>query len=120
MNPNLSPAWLGPLRGAGHDAVHWAEVGQADAPDDEIQRWARMRDRVVMTSDLDFGPLLATSGADKPSVVQLRTGSTLPARIGSLVTRVLQEAEADLPSGALVTIAQGRVRLRPLIFTATL
>lgn len=117
---NLSAAWSGTLRAAGHDAVHWADVGQADAADEEILRRARMQDRIGMTSDLDFGTLLATCGADEPSVVQLRTVSVLPSRIGSLVTRVPHETEADLTSGALVTIAEDRVRLRPLIFNAKL
>ena len=115
---NLSPDWVAALAGAGHDAVHWSSVGAANAPDDEILRWARGSERVVLTSDLDFGTLLATSGADSPSVVQLRTGSTLSSRIGLLVTRVLHETEADLSSGALLTIEDDRVRLRPLTFDA--
>ncbi len=118
VDMNLSPDWITVLRDCGHDAVHWSGVGAADAPDDDILRWARAQDRTVLTSDLDFGTLLATSGASKPSVVQLRTGTTLSARIGHLVARVLRETEADLSSGALVTVEGDRVRLRPLTFVA--
>ncbi|HEX4767694.1 MAG TPA: DUF5615 family PIN-like protein [Lichenihabitans sp.] len=120
VDMNLSPDWITALRGFGHDAIHWRSVGPANAPDDEILQWARAEGRTVLTSDLDFGSLLATSGASKPSVVQLRTGTTLPSRIGSLIARVLRETEADLLSGALVTVAEDRVRLRPLVFTARL
>lgn len=112
---NLSPEWVPALRSAGHDVLHWSEVGRPDAPDDEILTWARAEGRVV-TSDLDFSTALATSGASAPSVVQLRTATTLPSRLGSLVARVLRETAADLSSGAIVTIADDRVRLRPLIF----
>ncbi len=113
---NLSPEWVPTLRSAGHDVLHWSEVGRPDAPDDEILTWARAEGRAVFTSDLDFGTALATSGASAPSVVQLRTATTLPSRLGSFVARVLRETAADLSSGAIVTIADDRVRLRPLIF----
>ena len=117
---NLSPDWTVSLGEDGHDAVHWSGVGTVHAPDDRILGWARTEDRVVLTSDLDFGALLATSGDAKPSVIQLRTESTLSSRIGPLVMRVLRETEADLISGALVTVDDHRVRLRPLTFTAKL
>ena len=115
---NLSPDWGPFLRSRGHDAVHWSDVGRADAPDDEILRWARAERRTVFTNDLDFGTALATSGTAAPSVIQLRTATTLPARLGPLVARVLRETEADLSSGAIVTVTDDRVRLRPLNFTA--
>ena len=115
---DLSPRRIAAFREAGHDAVHRTSVGAPDAPDDAILSWARNEDRIVFTSDLDFGTLLATTGATKPSVVQLRTGANLPSRIGALVRQVLQETEADLLRGALVTVEDDRVRLRPLIFDA--
>lgn len=113
---NLSPDRVATLHEAGHDAVHWSSIGAADAPDTAIKQWARDEGRIVLTSDLDFGPLLATSGASKPSVVQLRTGTTLSSRIGALVVLALRKTEADLLSGSLVTVEDDRVRLRPLIF----
>ena len=113
---NLSPDWVVALHGAGHDAVHWSKVGAADAPDDAIMASARVEDRIVLTSDLDFGTLLATSGASKPSVVQLRTGTTLSSRVSSLVLLALRNTEAELSSGSLVTVEDDRVRLRPLTF----
>ena len=116
MDTNLSPDWTSTLGQAGHDAVHWSQVGRADAPDEDILKWASAQDCVILTSDLDFGTALATTGAVEPSVVQLRTGTTLPSRIGPLVVRVLRETESDLSSGALVTVEDDRVRLRRLTF----
>lgn len=117
---NLSPNWAATLAEMGHDAIHWSDVGPADAPDDEILRWAGNEGRVVLTNDLDFGAMLATTGASSPSVVQLRTDTTLPSRLGPLVGRVLCDTEAELSSGALVTVAGDRVRLRSLVFTVKL
>ena len=115
-----SPDWTVSLGDAGNDAVHWSGVGAVDAPDDRILGWAWIEDRAVLTSDLDIDALLATSGDGKPSVIQLRTVSTLSSRIGPLVMRVRRNTEADLTSGALVTVDDHRVRLRPLTFTAKL
>ena len=117
VDMNLSPEWVGYLECRGHDVVHWTGVGKADANDEEIMRWARENDRIVLTSDLDFGAMLATSEARRPSVIQLRSETTLPARIGPLVAQALQHAEADLLAGALLTLEAGRARLRILPFT---
>lgn len=113
---NLSLDWIDCLGAAGHGAVHWSGVGAVDAPDDAILDWARHHDRIVLTNDLDFGILLAMSGAAKPSVVQLRTETTLSARIGPLVVQALARAEAELLSGAILTIGTDRLRLRALDF----
>ncbi len=114
---NLSMDWIDCLAAAGHDAVHWSRVGAANATDDAIIGWARDHGQIVITNDLDVGTLLAMSGAAKPSVVQLRTDTTLSARIGPLVVQALARAEAELHSGAILTIEAERLRLRALDFT---
>lgn len=114
IDMNLSPGWTGYLEGLGHDAVHWSGVGQANATDDVILDWARENDRIVLTGDLDFGTMLAMSGAKKPSVVQLRTDATLPAHVGPLVSQAIDRAEADLLAGAILTIEAGRLRIRTI------
>lgn len=116
VDMNLSPDWVAILRTAGRDVVHWSSVGAANAQDETILNWARAEDCIVSTSDLEFGTLLATRGAVKPSVVQLRTGTTLSSRVGALVVRALGQAEPDLLSGSLVTVEDDRVRLRSLTF----
>lgn len=40
VDMNLSPAWVGYLVEAGHEAAHWSNLGPADAPDVEVLRWA--------------------------------------------------------------------------------
>ncbi len=116
VDMNLSPDRVAYLKEAGHDAIHWSSVGAANAPDDDILRWATDQERIVLTGDLDFGALLALSGSSKPSVVQLRSGATLPSRVGPFVGRALRYAEADLSTGAIVTVEDDRLRLRLLNF----
>ena len=117
VDMNLSPEWVGYLEQAGHDVVHWMCVGRADAHDEDIMQWLREHDRILLTSDLDFGAMLATSDARKPSVVQLRSENTSPAQIGSLVAQALARAENDLLAGALLTLEAARSRLRILPFS---
>lgn len=114
LDMNLSPTWSGHLSRAGHDVLHWIDVGQPDAADAVILDWARQSGRVVVTADLDFGAMLTATGAFQPSVVQIRTETTAVSRIGSVVTEALDRAAAELEGGAIVTVEESRVRIRLL------
>jgi predicted nuclease of predicted toxin-antitoxin system len=48
---------------------------------------ARINDHVVFTNDLGFSALLAVSGQDGPSVIQVRTQDLMPPAIGVIVPR---------------------------------
>ncbi|HVR29433.1 MAG TPA: DUF5615 family PIN-like protein [Thermoanaerobaculia bacterium] len=119
IDMNLSPRWVEALAAGGFEATHWSVVGDPRAPDVEIFAWARANDSVVMAHDLDFGRLLALSGASGPSVVQIRTHRVLPSDIGHLVIAALKEHHESLARGAIVVIAAdaSRVRLLPLAAT---
>jgi predicted nuclease of predicted toxin-antitoxin system len=69
VDMNLAPDWVPVLQSAGYQAVHWFTVGDPRAPDHDIMAWARTNGYVVFTHDLDFGSLLATTGAAGPSVI---------------------------------------------------
>jgi predicted nuclease of predicted toxin-antitoxin system len=62
------------LLAAGHEAVHWSGVGDPRAPDTAWMQWAMANGDAVFTHDLDFGTMLALSGADGPQ----RAASALP------------------------------------------
>jgi predicted nuclease of predicted toxin-antitoxin system len=102
VDMNLSCEWIPLLRAAGHEAVHWSEVGDPRAPDVLLMQWASVRGYAVLTHDLDFGTMLALSGADGPSVVQVRSLNVLPETIGSLVLLVLSRYAREIEQGALV------------------
>lgn len=116
VDMNLSPTWAGFLRDAGHDATHWSAIGAPGAPDAELLAWCRANGAVLLTSDLDFGMLLATAGAAGPSVVILRSQDTLPPAIGLRTLAVLREHAEDLRLGALAVMddANSRVRILPV------
>jgi|SRR5215469_2591178 len=101
---------------AGHDAVHWSIVGKADAADSEIMVFAAASDYVVLTNDLDFAAILASTHHKKPSVVQIRTEDLAPKVIGTQIVAALQRAQKELEAGAILTIEADRTRLRVLPF----
>ncbi|NWG31350.1 MAG: DUF5615 family PIN-like protein [Rhodocyclaceae bacterium] len=114
IDMNLSPRWAGFLTVAGFEAHHWSAVGAATAPDRVIMQHARDNDCVVLTSDLDFGAILAVTGGEKPSVVQIRSDDLGVESIGQQVVAALRQLTDELQSGALVTIEPQRTRLRIL------
>jgi predicted nuclease of predicted toxin-antitoxin system len=91
LDMNLSTEWIPLLNAAGHEAVHWSAVGDPRAPDTELMTWARSRGYAVFTHDLDFGTMLALSGADGPSVLQVCCLNVLPVANGSLVRNLLAQ-----------------------------
>jgi predicted nuclease of predicted toxin-antitoxin system len=104
------------LTKAGFHAVHWSDVGAKTAPDSELMQWALEHNHTMLTADLDFGAILASTQGNKPSVVQVRSELLSVHVLGSAVVRALRLAHQELRDGALVSvdIAQARLRILPL------
>jgi predicted nuclease of predicted toxin-antitoxin system len=116
IDMKLAPSWVRVLAGAGHDAVHWSEVGDQRASDTEIMAYALRHGLIVLTHELDFGDLLAATGGTGPSVVQFRSDDLRVETIASQIVRALQTCSDALADGALlsVDVARARLRLLPL------
>jgi predicted nuclease of predicted toxin-antitoxin system len=112
IDMNLSPEWQPALKARGIDAAHWSSLGAVAAPDHDIAAWAHAHEAVVLTRDLDFGMLMATSGQPMPGIIQLRLDQV---RIDEHIDRVLltlSRFEVELGSGALVTLSADKTRIR--------
>jgi len=116
IDMNLSPKWADFLKENTIEAVHWSSIGFPDAPDSEIIAYAKQHGFTILTSDLDFGFILAITKGEKPSVIQIRADVLGPDRIGSIVASAIKQLAADIDRGALVTIDphKTRVSLLPL------
>ncbi len=114
LDMNMSPMWVTALEDAGYAVTHWAALGPADAPDHVLMSYAHDHGMIIFTQDLDFGIALAISGADSPSVVQLRAADALPSAVGRPVVDGLRQTRRELLEGALVTIDARRTRVRVL------
>ncbi len=114
IDMNLSPTWLETFAAVDILAVHWSSVGSQSAKDSEIFTYAVENGLVIFTHDLDFGTLLAQTGAHRPSVVQARVQDVTPQSLGTAVIATLQQFAEQLEEGAIVTILPDRSKVRIL------
>lgn len=117
IDMNLSPTWVSLFQEQGWSAVHWSDVGDPRASDKSLMIWAQENGYIVFTHDLDFGTLLASTKAQAPSVVQIRTQDVMPHHLGKRLIRVLEEYRLFLENGALLIVDEHKARVRILPFT---
>ena len=108
--------WIELFQNHDIEAVHWSKIGEHRAKDHVIMEWARDKQYVIFTNDLDFGTLLALTQATAPSVIQMRTQNVLPEHLGHIVISILKEYDSNLMTGALIVVDDrvNRVRILPL------
>ncbi len=110
----ISPKTVIFLHGLGHDAVHLSEQGLERLPDPGILEKAREEGRIALVHDLDFGELVAASGARLPSVITFRLRTMHPDRVNSALQSILTQHQAALEQGAMISVTEGQVRVRRL------
>jgi predicted nuclease of predicted toxin-antitoxin system len=111
----LSPVVAARLAGAGHDAVHVADLSMTGAADEELLPLAAAEERVIVTADTDFGTLLAVRHLSRPSLILLRSADELtPEQQADLVIDNLRTIESDLAAGAAVSLTRRSARVRRL------
>lgn len=102
------------LQSKGHPSRHVRILGLQKAQDSEILEIARVSDEVVLTHDLDFGKLLAFSGASEPSVVIFRCREARAQSLFDGLNRHREAVDPALEEGAVVIIEDDAVRIRRL------
>lgn len=111
----LSPALADGLRRLGHEALHVLELSLDTAADSAIFDRAAQDGSVVISTDTDFGTLLARRNVDRPSVILFRHGiSRRPARQLDLLAANLEAITEHLNNGSVVVFESKRVRIRSL------
>jgi predicted nuclease of predicted toxin-antitoxin system len=110
----ISPKVVDVLERLGHQAVHLQEQGLHRLRDSAILEKARTERRILLTHDLDFGDLLAASGADLPSVILFRLRNMRPERVDLYLLNIISQYAEALEEGAIITVTEGRVRVRSL------
>lgn len=96
------------FRALEHDVVETREIG-ADPGDTAILEWAQRENRVLITTDKDFGKLMYVDFLPHCGVVRL---PQVPHehRI-SLMEAILSNYADDLQNGAVVTAKGSRIRV---------
>lgn len=102
------------LRGLGHEVTHLHEESLDELSDPLILEKARQEGRVLLTSDLDFSELVAASRAKLPSVILFRLKDMRPEHVNRYLAGILERDASALNQGAVISVAEGRIRVRLL------
>ncbi len=111
---HISPRTVTLLKTSGHDVIRVSDILPQDAPDSLILERARLDRQTVITQDLDYSALLASTHYTQPSVVSLRLQNNRPERLASILLKILPTIEDDLRTGAIVVVEENRIRVRSL------
>ena len=110
----ISPRTVDFLRRLGHNAEHLHHQGLDRLPDSAVLAKARSEHRILLTHDLDFGELMAASGARLPPVVIFRLRNMRPDRVNAYLRRIITLHSETLEQGAIVSVTEGQIRVRLL------
>jgi predicted nuclease of predicted toxin-antitoxin system len=104
-------AWL---KSQGHDATHLNDEGLYKLQDRSILEKAIDEKRIILTTDMDFGQLLALNKSKQASVIQFRASIFTPANIREKLTLLFEEFQDQLHENFIITIEDHRIRFRKL------
>ena len=110
----ISPKIVGFLQHLGHQAVHLQQQGLYRLKDSQILEKARKEKCILLAHDLDFGDLLAASGARLPSVVIFRLRNMRPEHVDHYLLKIISQYAEALKNGTIITVTEGRIRMRDL------
>lgn len=103
------------LKSLGHDAVHLNDEGLYKLPDNFILEKAIKENRIILTTDMDFGQLLAFNKSIQASVIQFRTSTFAPSDIRSKLDLFFEEFSDHPPRDYfIITFEDTRIRYRKL------
>ncbi|MEO1087855.1 MAG: DUF5615 family PIN-like protein [Acidobacteriota bacterium] len=114
LDMGIAPRCVAFLEAKGHEALHLSEEGWHRWSDAEILEFAKQELAIVLTHDLDFPQLLATSNAELPTVVVFRLSDMTSSNVCRYLELLLDQAREQLESGAVISVADERFRWRPL------
>jgi predicted nuclease of predicted toxin-antitoxin system len=102
------------LQEQGHDATHLRDEGLQKLENGEIFTKAFRESRIILTWDLDFTEIVALSKTSTVSAVVFRLLNTRSDHVIARLERVLAVSAQDLQEGAIISVEEGRHRVRLL------
>lgn len=113
-NMGISPDTVAFLQNLGYVAIHLGEADLGRLPDSQILAKAYAEGYIVLAHDLDFGDLMAASGAKAPSVVIFRLRNMRPESVNRFLKQVISRFQSELERRAIITVTEGNIRVREL------
>lgn len=115
-NMNISPKTVEFLAQKGWDIFRVSKKLPATAPDELVLKLAGDEGRVIVTQDLDFSNLIATSGKSSPSLITLRLSVSDPDTVSRKLLTAVPQYHAMLEKGCILIIEDhtSRSRLLPI------
>jgi predicted nuclease of predicted toxin-antitoxin system len=110
----ISPQTAAFLSSLGHDTVHLHALGLDRLQDRAILEKARQEGRILLTHDLDFGELIAATGARLPSVIVFRLRYVQPETVNRYLQSIISQHGEALKQGAVLSVTEGQIRVRSL------
>lgn len=118
LDMEISPKTADFLRNLGYDAIHLHDLESDRSTDPAVLQMARNEGRILLMHDLDFGELIAASGANTPSVIIFRLRNMNPRNVNRFLKGIITEHREALEKGAIVSVTEGQVRIRLLPLNA--
>jgi len=111
---NISRHVVARLRSHGFDVIRASDILDPRAPDDDIIAEARRLGAVLISHDQDFSAILATTGATKPSLINVRVSHVDADGVARSIAAAVGAATPELEAGAIVTIDDAGIRIHDL------
>jgi len=102
------------LQNGNHNVLNLSEVGLHALPDIDIIRKSVDEKRIILTSDMDFGQILALTKLSSISVIQFRVSDFTSANIIYKLDLLFDKFSDQLETGYLITVEDNRIRSRRL------
>ncbi len=110
----ISPATVAWLNQQGHDAKHLVERRLHKLSDREVFNKANTENRIVLTTDLDFGEIAVSADSAKISVIIFRQEDRTPTSINQHLEKAINTEKTELEKGVILIVQEGRFRIRHL------
>jgi predicted nuclease of predicted toxin-antitoxin system len=102
------------LKNQGYNAIHLNDENLNSLPDNLIIEKAISEFRIILTTDTDFGHLLALNKSQQVSVIQFRISNFKPANVKKKLELLFDKFHDQLEGEFIITIEDERIRFRNL------
>jgi predicted nuclease of predicted toxin-antitoxin system len=111
---NVSRRVVERLRERGFSVVRVSDVVDPRSRDADLISLARTMQAVLVSHDQDMSAILALSSASQPSLINLRVTRVDVDVLSATLETVLTQARDELVAGAVITVEDDSMRIRPL------